>query len=480
MSAREWSSYQLAIFRDVAEGEGHTCVSARAGSGKTTTAVEALSHVPPGERPLFVAFNKSIAAELGRRTPPGVDVKTLHGYGLSAVTKAFGRQEVEQHKVDRMARALRARYDEGGSESRKALCKAVSLAKGHDHRNAADVENLCDAYQLEAGDTDEERAEFAADAVKVLGMCEEPGGTIDFDDMVWLPVRCGLRVWQYDRVFIDEVQDLNAVQIHLALKAVRRSGRICAIGDARQAIYAFRGADQNAMTNVVNRLKAKTMSLSVTYRCARKIVEEVKGIVPDLEAAPGAEDGEVERCDEARMTKLAGPGDFILSRTNAPLVPLCLAFLKEGRRACVQGRDVGASLAAVVRKSKAEAVPELVAYVEEFQSREMLRLLAKDPPNESAIQAVKDRADTIFALCEGATSIADVVARIEALFSDGDDKNRIVLSTTHKAKGLERDRVFMLRDTYGPMGRSVEGDNLIYVAATRAKRSLWYVSGGRS
>ena len=70
--AREWSAYQLAIFRNIAEGKGHACVTATAGSGKTTVLVEGFRHVPKGCTVLMCAFNKSIAQELQSRAPAGV------------------------------------------------------------------------------------------------------------------------------------------------------------------------------------------------------------------------------------------------------------------------------------------------------------------------------------------------------------------------------------------------------------------------
>ncbi|MDO8597532.1 MAG: AAA family ATPase, partial [Sulfuricaulis sp.] len=80
-TARTWSEFQRAVFADTEGGKGHTVVLARAGTGKTTTIVEALSYVPIKLSVLVVAFNKSIATEMAARCPKGVEVATLHSYG---------------------------------------------------------------------------------------------------------------------------------------------------------------------------------------------------------------------------------------------------------------------------------------------------------------------------------------------------------------------------------------------------------------
>lgn len=474
---RNWNAFQEAIFRDVSEGKGHTVVIARAGSGKTSTIVESFGHVPRGKTVLMCAFNKAIADELSARAPSGVTVSTLHSYGLRACKSAFGwKLEIDRNKVYKILDERFPNQDPktaAGKEAReivRAANKLVSLAKAALASTAEEIEGLADHYDVQ----------FECDAsvlfrtcVWVLDQCRERTDVVDFDDMVWLPAVLDLPVRQFDMVFVDETQDLNKAQIELALKACRRGGRIIAVGDDRQAIYQFRGADEHAIPNLVKALKAKTMPLSVTYRCARAIVEVARRQVPDLQAAPGAPEGEVHNVDEDYMQKHARPGDFILSRANAPLVPLCMQFLKEGRRAAITGRDIGASLVALVRQSEAMDVVELTTWVDKWCSRECHRLQSKKPPQD--VQMIVDKAECINAFCEGAETVAEVIARMEAMFSDQANGAHVVLSTTHKAKGLERDRAFILTGTYRP-SRGVEEANLWYVAVTRAKTSLFLVS----
>jgi superfamily I DNA/RNA helicase len=496
-----WSTYQEAVFADIESGSGHTVVSARAGSGKTTTIMEGLKRVPRGLSVLMVAFNKSIAKELERRAPAGTEVKTLHAYGLRACSRKYGRVRIDDSRLHGLVRVLVENTPET-ADLRAALAKTVSLAKGCLCRSAREIDALMDDFGIDLGEDGEEadRDEFIAMVQKLLGWCADPykqaqmksarqreehwvlyqsnEAAIDFDDMVWLPVNNELRTFQFDRVFVDETQDLNAAQIELALKACKRGGRILAVGDDRQAIYRFRGADANAMQNVIDRLSAKVLPLSITYRCPKAVVRVAQVIVPDLEWAPNAEEGTVTEASVEEMYKAVREGDFILSRTNAPLIGHCLRLLRDGRRANIQGRDIGAQLASFIKKSKCRSIEALREYTDEWCEREVARLLKKDPPADTA--GVEDKAATVIALAEGCTTVEELLANIDRLFSDSDPETKIMLSTTHKAKGLERDNVFMLADTYlrkprGAEAPNKEEQNLYYVAVTRAKKNLIFV-----
>ena len=469
---KNWSKYQVAVFENVATGIGNTVVKAVAGSGKTTTIVEALNHIPAGLRTLFVAFNKSIAEELKKRAPRGVEVSTLHSYGLKCITRSLGRLRIDANRVDDFAKQMYG-DDHKTWELRRDLAKTVSLAKGALAADEDEIDAIVDEFNIESA-IGENRKQFVQDVMKLLLRCTEVSedGRIDFDDMIWLPVVLGLKQTQFDRVFIDETQDLNPAQIEMALRAVNPSGRICAVGDPRQAIYAFRGADSKAIDNVVTRLKATVLPLSVCYRCCKAVILEAQEVVPEIEWAPDAIEGSVSTVPVRDMKRGARAGDFILSRTNAPLISLCMYFLKEGRAATIQGRDVGASLAAFVKKSKAKDVAALRNYVETWRTVECARLAAKHRDT----QAVEDRAECILALAEDAMTVDDVVESIQELFADKDDSSRIVLSSTHKAKGMERDRVWLLDSTYRRRP-GVEEENLYYVGVSRARKELYLVQG---
>lgn len=472
-----WSDKQQAVFEAVKSGEGHLMIRAVAGSGKTTTILESMRHVPQGLSCLFVAFNKSIATELAKRAPAGVDVSTLHALGLKACSRALNRPRVDGDKARDIAASITGvEENPARREWTQSVIKATSLAKSYLAETAEQIEEVIDLHQICPPEKEDERKSFVADVQAVLKACREITACVDFDDMVWLPVVLQLAVPQYDRVFVDETQDLNASQIALVSKALKPGGRICAVGDPRQAIYQFRGAAADAFDKVRASFDAKVLPLSVTYRCARAIVREAAVIVPELEAAPDAEEGSVTSVPDTLMMLRAQAGDFVLSRVNAPLLKLCLAFLKDGKRAAIQGRDVGTKLQAVVRRAKTQDVEAMLAYVTQWASAEIARLEKRGRD----ATGVEDIRECLYALAEGETQVQAVVGKIEKLFADGDERTRITLSSTHKAKGMERDRVWLLRDTYarkrrGQEGVAIEEQNLLYVAITRARRELFLV-----
>lgn len=489
VQTRIWSAYQLSVFRDVAEGRGHTFVSAVAGSGKSTTMEEGLTHIPQGKQVMVCAFNKEIAtaftsrlARTKSRLQPGVRVEasTLHSYGFRQIKRAYGTVELNADKswmiLDELLSGERI-----AKELSATLVKCTSLAKSTLANTKAAVDDLIDTFELDMGEDVQDdddaylarREWFVALVLRMLARAAEITGVVDFDDMIWLPVKLNLRVWQFDRIFVDEVQDLNPCQIELVIRACKRDGRILAVGDENQAIYAFRGADENAVKTLVSRVNAKTLLLSVSYRCPKSVVLAAQYLVPHLEYAPNANDGSVTAVTTDYMLAHVAEGDFVLSRSNAPLVGACLKLLSEGRRAMIAGKDIGKSLVSLVRRAKTNDVGELLTWIEKWSEREVLHLQASDRPKESQIQTVQDKAATILALCEGAQSTNEVMAKIEGLFSDDvKAEEKVVFSTTHKAKGLERKNVWLLRDTY-LRRQSQEESNLLYVAMTRAMENLY-------
>lgn len=464
---RSWSKYQEDIFADIASGKGNTQVDALAGTGKTSTIVEGFYHAPKDKSILMCAFNKSIQTELESRAPEGIDIKTLHSLGYAACRRAFPKIGApDKNKLDGYIKAEIG--EEDNYEFRSNVAKLVSLCKGYLAHSYNEIDEVIDRHDIE---TNEHSREFVVTlALKLLDATKRDTNRVDFDDMVWLPNVLNLKLPKYGMVFIDEAQDLNNAQINLALNSIDANGRIISVGDRNQAIYGFRGADSNAIQNIVDRCNSKRLPLSVTYRCAKAIVQMAQSIVPEIEAASSAQEGIVENISENNVERMVKPGDFILSRANAPLIKWCLTLLKSRIPANIQGRDLGKNLNAMIKKSKANSVESFLTWLDEYEGMEVMRL-AKI---KRSTDIISDKAECLRILCDGARTLNEVQENMDKLFKDGDDTNRVILSSIHRSKGLERDRVFVLNNTL-KIGKNQEESNLGYVAYTRAKRELYLV-----
>lgn len=489
-----WDRYQKAVFAELSNGNtGHIVVQARAGSGKTSTIIESLNYVNKYLDALLCAFNRSIAKELSRRAPRHVKVKTLHSLGLSAISQRLGKKpEVDGDKGKRIARAVLAeraaevrKQSRGAARTKKRgdplhgyhyqLSQLAGLGKNTFAKSIKDLERLAYAHRIE---DDVFPAHLMAPlAAECMKRAAADTSIVDYDDMLYLPAKFGFMPQSYSYVFVDETQDLNMAQLWLAKMACMEGGRIIAIGDPRQAIYGWRGADEQAIPRIIEQFGAKVLPLSVTYRCAESIVDHVKAVVPgldDLEARPDAPEGEVRSFDWDQCMGPFGarPGDFILSRLNAPLMPIAMYFLAHGIPCIVAGKDIGRNLAALARKSDAHTTIELHRWLIDYKAKEHERLAKMDQLEH--FTDVTDRVEALLTIAAECDTVDDVCRKIEHMFSDETETGAIVCSTVHKAKGLERDRVFMLTSTFRP-GRSTEEDNIYYVGATRAKNKLFLV-----
>lgn len=491
MSTHTWSLQQDRIFEFVETQDGHLVCRARAGCGKTTTIVEAVKRrlrAVASKKIVVCAFNKRIAEELTTRFVGfPVEVKTLHSIGFKFVMRNWTgvKPEDRNHTGTRRDSLTQAVC---GGQTPDAIKKLVGKLHtlGRETRphatSGADLIDLAEEFDLvpeeeweEEGWTVERVCDLAARAM-ALGADRKPAdGFIDFADMIFLPVRNGwLRKW-WDEVVVDEAQDMTVTQLEIAQGICR--GRIVVVGDDRQAIYGFRGADSGSLDRLKATLQATEKGLTTTYRCGKVIVAAAARIVPDFTAGPNNPEGEILGLLPGKLAETAEPGDFVLSRTKAPLTSYAMKLLRAGKRTVVAGKNIGDTLAAIVRRvsKSSRSVPEFLGRLAGWEAKEIKRA-TKSCTSEEAKAAraeeVIDRAETIRCLADDARNVAEITDRIEALFTDTGlgQAGVITCSTVHRAKGLEANRVFLIADTF--RDATTEEQNICYVAITRAKNTL--------
>lgn len=493
----EWSRYQKDIFAEAARiTHDHCAVVARAGCAKTTSLIESLQHVPY-HRVLLCAFNKSIQTEMANRAPQRVLCRTLHSLGLrlhQMNLKAKGRSaaEVVPEKGREQATALleekpeyyrvgkQAMPDDYGRKIDAAinLRKVAAFAKNVLAFQHEALVEIASQFDLQCREDEDKIARAAGE---LLNRAADDYQRVDFDDMAWFPwvfeygKSPDTQMLQFDVVMVDERQDTSPAQDWM-IQQMCRDGRAFSFLDDRQTIYGFRGVDRRTVERVVAESPVH-ISLPVSYRCPLAVIEKARLVVPDIQPRPDAPDGRVELVEYVEMLDNAQVGDFILSRTNAPLMATCLRLLQQGMPAVVAGRDIGESLRKMLKKSRAKTMPDLFRFLRDWLTKEHKRHMPEHP---GRYERSRDRAACLDAVARFCQTPREVDQRLQDMFSDAEPTDLIVCSTVHKAKGLERDRVWMLSKTFGypnvkPWQEAWSEENIWYVAVTRAKSELFFV-----
>ena len=483
MKTLNWTSEQEKIFKEFETGKSHFRVTARAGTGKTTTIKEGLNHAKE-EKILYLVFNKKLQLEAEQKiTNQKVSVKTLHSLGYSYIARNW-----RKFKAGASTEFFRVKSEcpEMPPFVMFQTAKLVSYLKNtviiptlKDAMEQADLRGIDGGAFENEGWTVDRIAEVA---LKVIEKSKEYSFNISFDDMVYLPVALNWVKPEYDLVVIDEAQDMNLPQLTMATQACKQSGRICLVGDDRQAIYGFRGALPDGMDIFKEKLKTKEFALTVTYRCPKKVVQFAQAIVPDIRAADNAIEGELNLINEDLFLSGVRVKDAVLSRTNAPLMKQCLALLRKNIPSYCEGRDIGKTLIDLIQNLGGKTVSEFLINLEAWQGVQTAKATGKYAA--SKLDLVNDKVETLRCLSETVITIADLESKINSLFKDKDDVKipSVVCSTVHRFKGLEVENSFLLMDTFQSKRRGLTPDeikeesNIFYVGVTRCRKALNLVS----
>ena len=452
-------------------------IRALAGAAKTSTLIMIAEALKPTTM-LCLAFNKAIAMEMTERLPSNCTAQTLNSLGHRTWAEATGKRLVlDDAKCYKLLTAAVKRL--GGLEQQLAytefadMLEAIKLGKTcgyiptgafpHGQGLMNDEEFFAQLDEIPSAS-----AERLIRLVTTQSIQQAFDGTIDFNDQIFMPTLFPALFTSYPVTLVDEAQDLSAIN-HKMLKKLVRKNRIIAVGDENQAIYGFRGAHHDSMDLLRKTFSMKEFRLSITFRCAQRIVKEALWKAPHMLWRDGAPEGEVKILGDWGPELFDSLTNFaIICRNNAPLFSMAIKLLKAGRYPQLRGNDIGKYLVKVMKKlgpltmSREEAFAALAAWE-----------LDKQKKNRNH-EKLRDQVVCIEVFLAQGETLSDAIAYAEYLFLVS---GPIQMMTGHKAKGLEFDEVFILdRHLIRPSDDARNQEkNLLYVCQTRARTKLTYL-----
>src|SRR5690606_17705682 len=286
--------------------DGPLLILAGAGTGKTKTLVHRIAHlirsggVPPS-RILAVTFTNRAAEEMRERVHAYVGAEaraitlgTFHALGVRILREHGARLGLPQRFAiyatgDQLAALRSATSEISIADDRFALKRILwRISDWKSKRiDPAQARTLVAGEQA-TGTRADDYAVLAADAYPRYEETLRAAGAVDFDDLLLLPVRLleqdeevRRALWKrWHHVMIDEYQDTNSVQFHLARLLAGTRRNLCVVGDDDQSIYAFRGADVGNILEFERHFPGtKVVTLEENYRSTARILGAANAII---------------------------------------------------------------------------------------------------------------------------------------------------------------------------------------------------------
>lgn len=481
---REPTDQQLAIVAH-ANDPAPTKVKAYAGAGKTSTCeIFAASRKDAG---IYLAFSRAIADEASRRFPSNVRTETIHGYALSASGLGAKFTETGKQIGNPTAQNIIQLLGFKGAEAPQRAWRLREVLNQFLASRSHVVEpGHIPTATLAMIERKVRKAE--ADPVKAISLIGKTVARVvsEANDL-WaamlspsergIPVAhdAYLKQWVMSEpdirtgfILLDEAQDCSPLMCQLI---ERQKAKVCLVGDPHQAIYGFRGA-----IDAMNQMSGAEFPLTQSFRFG-PVIEMVANAVLCLKGEADMLIG-ASKHEGALHPSTASISDFLregpctaLVRSNAEALLLATTHMRKRSVSIVGGvGDVVriASSAHALHLGRRDAVNH--PFLKPFTSWDELLDYREATGDQDAIRIIS-------LVEEHGAKLPELVTDLQARLT-AEDRAAVVISTTHKAKGREWDNVFVADDFASPFdssgnrNASDEELNLLYVAATRARRHL--------
>lgn len=290
--------------------DGPLLIVAGAGAGKTKTVVHRMVNlvkqgVEPG-RILAVTFTNKAAKEMRERTVKEMEkhgevqdgipfVSTFHSLGVFIIKENATLIGLTKHF---------SILDDGDTNSIiKDILKDIGVdPKQYDPKKIKNIISREKGKFVKHGEYRERSENFGSGIEQIVAQVWEKyesrkktENSLDFDDLLVKTVELlkgneqvrehYQSKWEY--IHIDEYQDTNEVQYLMSKILADKNKNICAVGDADQNIYSWRGANlKNILSFEKDYKNAKIVLLEENYRSTQNILEAANEVIKKNQFRP--------------------------------------------------------------------------------------------------------------------------------------------------------------------------------------------------
>lgn len=317
---------------------------------------------------------------------------------------------------------------------------------------------------------------------------------IDFTDQLYLPHVMNLTAkHKYGFVFVDECQDLSKAQVNIVKQYLREDGRLLAVGDPYQAIYGFAGADSESFERVRKSFNCQVLGLTDCFRCPQDVIRIAQSIREDIKGFKNYP-GKIYVIHQREVIVNVKEGDLIICRTRKPLMAMALRLITKDFKVKIHPDELQEFMGDYKKNFTPQELRKVLtedmidAFFDHARQRNEKRIARENQNADSVIRKmiIKEEVEIMQNTLDflkkkffdwRLNTLDSILTRLKRTLSSPSEK-AIKISTIHRAKGLENDRVFILEYNKLPYRRDLEWENiqernLHYVAVTRPKEELY-------
>jgi len=462
---------QQAVVEAVKAG-GPVKVKALAGAGKTSTlglAAQARGRATG----LYLAFNREIANEAARKFPSNTRCRTFNSVAFAATRPEITQKlrfpvEPPHH--------LAVRYGLSGMRLPTTIGKNLELSASHVARIVKDgVARFCRSAQAEPQawhiPVEPIITDIAAAALReqllpfvnrLWAECIDPSVQASITHDIYM------KLWESSRptigadfILFDEAQDADGLMLSV-LRA--QQSQVVYVGDPYQQIYEWRGA-----VNAMDHIRAPECALTESFRFGPAIAQLASRVLRllDEETPVRGQDAIASRVHQQSDPDLLRV-NAVLCRKNSTVLSHLAQGIGRGDRVAVRANieELKAFADGAERLMRGERI-SFPASLALFETWEDVQEYAESFAGRD-LQPLVRLIDN-----EGVDYLRLILSRVSP-----ESEADYVISTVHRAKGLEWDGVRLAgdfrfkTDDGGDKTMSPEEMRLLYVAMTRAKREL--------